>query len=186
MPHQLAALRAWNQSKRRGVAVMPTGSGKTFFAFMAMKAVQRSTLIVVPTIDLLHQWASQLERAFGEEVGMLGGGSRDIRDITVSTYDSAVLRMDSIGDKFGLVVFDECHHLPGPVNRLAASLCLAPYRLGLTATPESGSEEGAEESLAVLKKVLGPVVYRVNIDELEGTVLATYVTRRIQVELTPE
>ena len=40
MPHQLTALRAWNQSKRRGVVVMPTGSGKTFFAFMAMKAVQ--------------------------------------------------------------------------------------------------------------------------------------------------
>ena len=186
MPHQLAALRSWNQAKRRGVVVMPTGSGKTFFAFLAMKAVQRSALVVVPTIDLLHQWASQLERAFGEEIGMLGGGSHDIRDITVSTYDSAVLRMDAIGDKFGLIIFDECHHLPGPVNRLAASLCLAPYRLGLTATPESGSEEGAAESLAVLEKVLGSVVYRVNIDELEGTVLATYVTRRIQVELTPE
>ena len=186
MPHQLAALRAWNQTKRRGVVVMPTGSGKTFFAFLAMKAVQRSTLVVVPTIDLLHQWASQLERAFGTEVGMLGGGSHDIRDITVSTYDSAVLRMDTIGDRFGLIIFDECHHLPGPVNRLAASLCLAPYRLGLTATPESGAEGESDEAESVLKKVLGPVAYRVNIDELEGTVLATYVTRRIQVELTPE
>lgn len=183
MKHQQEALKAWIKEKRQGIVVMPTGSGKTFFAFLAMANVKRSTLIVVPTIDLLQQWASQLERMFQVPVGMLGGGSKEIREITVSTYDSAVLQMEYIGNKFGLIIFDECHHLPGQVNRMSASMCLAPYRLGLTATPE---RDDSDETDAVMRRILGKIVYRIHIDELEGSVLAPYVTHRIAVELTPE
>lgn len=181
MPHQQEAFAAWKNGKCRGLVVMPTGSGKTFFAFMAMASVKRSTLIVVPTIDLLQQWASEIENHFRCEVGMLGGGSKDIKDITVSTYDSAVLQMEFIGNKFGLVIFDECHHLPGPVNRLAASMCIAPYRLGLTATPER--EDDGEE---VLRRLVGETHYYAHIDELEGKVLSPYITRRVHVKLSDE
>ena len=181
MKHQETALRNWIAAKRRGVVVMPTGSGKTFFAFLAMRSVQRPTLIVVPTIDLLQQWAAQLEQAFQQPVGMLGGGSHDILPITVSTYDSAVLRMNAIGNRFGLIIFDECHHLPGEVSRSAATMCIAPYRLGLTATPER-NDDGEE----VLERIVGRTVCRIFIDELEGTVLAPYITRRIFVPLEPD
>ncbi len=181
MKHQAHALKQWIGARRRGVVVMPTGSGKTFLAFLAIHSVQRSALIVVPTIDLMHQWAGQLEKMFQIPVGMLGGGSRDVQAITVSTYDSAVLRMEEIGNQFGLIIFDECHHLPGPVNRTAAGMCLAPYRLGLTATPP---EE--PESEKVLAELAGSTVCRIFIDELEGSVLAPYITRRIFVPLTPD
>ena len=180
MPHQSAALSAWLAAKCRGIVAMPTGSGKTFLAFLAIASVRRSTLVVLPTIDLLHQWASQLERAFEVPVGMLGGGSSDVRPITVSTYDSAVLRMPQIGDRFGLAVYDECHHLPGEVNRLSASLCLAPYRLGLSATPDTG------DTFPVMCDLLGQVVYRTEIDDLEGRVLSPYRTVRLRLGLTPE
>lgn len=180
MPHQSAALSAWLAAKCRGIVAMPTGSGKTFLAFLAIAAVRRSTLVVVPTIDLLHQWASQLERAFEVPVGMLGGGSSDVRQITVSTYDSAVLRMPQIGNKFGLAIYDECHHLPGEVNRLSASLCLAPYRLGLSATPDTG------DSFPVMCDLIGQPVYRAEINELEGGVLSPYRTVRLRLGLTPE
>ncbi len=181
MKHQAQALRQWLDAKRRGVVVMPTGSGKTFFAFLAMQKVQRATLIVVPTIDLMQQWASQIEQTFRIKAGMLGGGSKEFLPVTVSTYDSAVLRMNTIGNQFGLIIFDECHHLPGEISRSAASMCIAPYRLGLTATPERN--DGGE---SILEELVGKTVCRIFIDELEGTVLAPYETKRIFVPLEPD
>ena len=53
----------------------------------------------------------------------------------MTTYDSAYMSMERLGNRFGLIVFDECHHLPGPTYGLAATSAIAPYRLGLTATP---------------------------------------------------
>lgn len=180
-PHQRKALECWKKNKGRGIVEMPTGSGKTFLAALAMASVKRSTLVVVPTIDLLLQWEKNLREFFRRDVGMLGGGSHEIREITVATYDSAVLNMEFIGDKFGLAVYDECHHLPGEMNRKSASMCLAPYRLGLSATPER--EDGGFE---VMENLLGPLVCRISITELEGSVLSPYVTRRIAVALSPE
>ena len=179
--HQTEALNKWKQNKYRGVVVMPTGSGKSFFAFMAINFLKRPTLIVVPTIDLMQQWASQIERFFGIKAGMLGGGVKIFSDLTVTTYDSAVIHMEFIGNKFGLIIFDECHHLPGPTLRTAASMSIAPYRLGLTATPER--EDGGEE---ILYNLVGPPVYEIHIDELKGKILAPYITEQVYISLEPE
>ena len=179
MEHQRKAMECWRAAQARGTVVMPTGSGKTYFAVRCIAAVNRPALVVAPTIDLMVQWAGILKQFFRQEIGMLGGGSKEILPLTVSTYDSAVLQMEFIGSRFGLIVFDECHHLPGQINRMAASMCIAPYRLGLTATPER--EDDGEE---VMEKLIGPVVFRAYIDELEGKVLAPYVTRRLRVELS--
>ncbi len=177
-PHQSDALGNWLQKGGRGVVVMPTGSGKTYLAAMTMARVQRPTLVVVPTIELMQQWASVLERFFGLEIGMLGGGSREIKPLTVTTYDSAVLNMEFIGNRFGFIIFDECHHLPGPMTRISAQMAIAPWRLGLTATPER--EDDGE---ALLWDLIGPLAYRIDIDELEGDVLAPYRTIRLELEL---
>ncbi len=181
LPHQDAALSAWKNGGRRGVVVLPTGSGKSYLAVLAMREVQRPTLIAVPTIDLMQQWARNLEKFFQVPAGMLGGGSRDIRDITVTTYDSAVIHMEFIGNRFGFFVFDECHHLPGATTRLAATMSIAPFRLGLTATPER-SDEGEQ----IIYDLIGPLAYRIDIDELEGKVLAPYVTKKLELELDPD
>ena len=179
MEHQRKAMECWRAAQARGTVVMPTGSGKTYFAVRCIAAVNRPALVVAPTIDLMVQWAGVLKQFFQEEIGMLGGGSRNLQPLTVSTYDSAVLQMEFIGNRFGLIVFDECHHLPGQINRMAASMSIAPYRLGLTATPER--EDDGEE---VMAKLIGPVVFQTYIDELEGKVLAPYLTHRIRVELS--
>ena len=125
-PHQINALAAWQAAGFRGVAAMPTGSGKTILAVAAIHRLCRPTLVLVPTIDLLTQWAQTLERFFKCRVGMLGGGSHEILPLTVSTYDSALLNMEFIGNKFAFLVADECHHLPGAETRLAAAMCIAP------------------------------------------------------------
>ncbi len=180
-PYQAEALKAWEDNRCRGVVVLPTGSGKTFVATMAMDRRPRPTLVVVPTLDLLNQWYDLLLAALDQPIGIVGGGYHDVLDVTVTTYDSAHIHMERLGDRFGMVVFDECHHLPSESYAMAARACLAPFRLGLTATPERN--DGRE---ALYAELIGPVVYRKDIDELSGDYLSSYETQRIEVALTDE
>lgn len=180
-PHQTEALEAWWQAGGQGVVVLPTGTGKTFLAILAINRAARPTLIVTPTIDLLHQWYAELRNAFGVEVGLLGGGEYDVQQITVTTYDSAYLYFERWAHRFGLMVFDECHHLPGPSYMQSAIGSLAPFRLGLTATPER-----LDGQQVLLEGLIGPIIYRREITELVGDFLAEYRTERLYVELSPE
>jgi superfamily II DNA or RNA helicase len=187
--YQRKALDAWlagednagSGPRERGVLELPTGSGKTVIGIAAMEQLGTPALVVVPTIDLLEQWRRELGREFDVPVGQLGGGEQRVEDVTVSTYDSAYLRADDLGDRFGLVVFDEVHHLGGEGYRDIARLLAAPARMGLTATFER--PDGAHEIVADL---LGPLVHRVGVDDLAGEHLADYDIKRIEVSLTPE
>lgn len=183
--YQQAALAAWNDHDRRGILVLPTGSGKTFLAVQAIVDAGVSTLVVVPTIDLMNQWHATLTNAFGdqlsEEVGVLGGGSHNVNNLTVTTYDSAYRYINEYGDQFGLLVVDEVHHLPAPTYQQIPEMTIAPYRLGLTATYERA--DGKHE---VLEDLIGPVVYEEEVDELAGEFLSEYETIHLKVELTPE
>ena len=180
-PHQLEGLKAWTEAGCRGVVVLPTGTGKTHLANLAIHQVGLPVLIVTPTIDLMNQWYDELTLTFATEVGMLGGGSYDVKPLTVTTYDSAYIHMSRLGNKFGLVVFDECHHLPGPTYGQSAVCSIAPYRLGLTATPERA--DNAHEHLDVL---IGPIVYRREITQLRGEYLADYRIESLYVNLTDQ
>ncbi len=180
-PHQSEALRAWTAARSRGVVVLPTGSGKTFVATLAIGARKRSSLIVVPTLDLLGQWHDVLAAAFATKIGLVGGGYHEIEDVTVTTYDSAHLHMDKFGDRFGLLIFDECHHLPSDASAQAARMSLAPFRLGLTATPDRADGRDADYA-----ELVGPVVYRRDITELAGQYLAPYDVERLDVPLSEE
>lgn len=180
-PHQTEGLEAWWNAGGRGVVVLPTGTGKTHLANLAIARAGRPTLVVTPTIDLMNQWYDELALCFETDVGLLGGGSYDLKPLTVTTYDSAYMNMDRIGRKFGLIVFDECHHLPGPTYGLAATCAIAPYRLGLTATPER-----ADNAHTQLDALIGPIVYRREITQLRGRYLADYRVETLYVNLTEE
>jgi superfamily II DNA or RNA helicase len=179
--YQREALAAWRAAGDRGVLELPTGSGKTVVAVAAMAALGVPTLVVVPTIDLLEQWEAELRTEFGDPIGRLGGGQQRVEPVTVSTYDSAYLRADELGDRFGLVVFDEVHHLGGEGYRQIARLLAAPARLGLTATFER--PDGAHETV---EKLVGPVVYRRDPEDLAGDHLAEFDIKRVEVSLTPD
>ncbi|MGP1385451.1 MAG: DEAD/DEAH box helicase [Thainema sp.] len=179
-PHQQEALDAWIKNKWRGVVVLPTAAGKTYLAQMAMQAIPRSTLITVPTLDLMHQWYAQLKTAFPNvEVGLLGGGSRDRTPILVSTYDSAAIHAESLGNLYAFLICDECHHLPSDFNRVIAEFAIAPYRLGLTATPDRS--DGRHEDL---DELLGEVVYHRTAEDLAGKALAEHEIVQIKVALS--
>jgi len=129
--YQQEALSAWRDNERRGSVILPTGSGKTFLAVQAIADAGVSTLIVVPTIDLMNQWHATLTNAFGDQlpdgVGVLGGGSHNVTNITVTTYDSAYRYINEYGDQFGLLVVDEVHHLPAPTYQQIPEMTIAPY-----------------------------------------------------------
>jgi superfamily II DNA or RNA helicase len=181
-PHQQEALDAWKDSQQRGVVILPTAAGKTYLAQLAMQATQHSTLIMVPTLDLMHQWYAHLVAAFPDaEIGLLGGGSRDRTAILVATYDSAAIHAETLGNQYALLVFDECHHLPSDFNRVIAEYAIAPYRLGLTATPER--TDGKHADLATL---IGPEVYRKRAEDLAGGALANHEAVQIKVRLSPQ
>jgi superfamily II DNA or RNA helicase len=185
-PYQAEALAAWRANRGRGVVVLPTGAGKTLVACLAIDDKRRATLVVTPTLDLVRQWYDVLRATFGAGaagvgIGVVGGGDFDVQPLTVTTYDSAYLHMDHLGRRFGLLVFDECHHLPGAAYALAAQSSLAPFRLGLTATPERADGRHVE-----LDHLIGPQVYRKDIVDLAGAggYLADYETVRLEVELS--
>jgi superfamily II DNA or RNA helicase len=178
-PHQREALERWKAALGRGLVVLPTGAGKTLVGMLAVAWAARSALVVAPTLDLMHQWYALLRAAFPEmEVGLIGGGYHESLDLAVATYDSAARHMDRLGDRYGLLIFDEVHHLPSEFYRAIAEFSLAPYRLGLTATPER--TDGRHEDLFHL---VGPLVYRRETVELAGDVLAPYRVERVYVDL---
>ncbi len=181
-PYQREALEAWAKARGRGVVVLPTGAGKTVVALMTIQAAAVSTLVVVPTIDLLHQWHDTICSRFGlkpDEAGMIGGGFRSRRPITVITYDSAAMPRRDLSE-IGLLVFDEAHHLPSPSYRAIAERCSAPLRLGLSATLERS--DGRHDDLTDL---IGPTVYERQPEALaRDKHIADYKAKRLYVDLT--
>ncbi len=183
-PYQEDALTAWLAQGSAGVVVLPTGAGKTFVAAMAIVETGLWTLAVVPTIDLLQQWRTALATALSlniDDIGTFGGGEKELKPITIITYDSAALYPRELS-RFGLLIFDECHHLPAPTYRLIAESAFTPLRLGLSATPERSDMAHIE-----LDELIGPEVYRRSPAELtEGRYLAQYQEKIIDIALSGE
>lgn len=182
--YQDEALARWLAEGSRGVIVLPTGAGKTLVAAMAIHETGLWTLAVVPTLDLLQQWRTALSSALSldiDEIGIFGGGEKEMKPITIITYDSAALYPREL-QRFGLLVFDECHHLPAPTYRLIAESAFTPLRLGLSATPERSDMMHLE-----LEQLIGPEVYRRSPAELtEGRYLAQYQELCIDIALSSE
>jgi superfamily II DNA or RNA helicase len=124
----------------------------------------------------MYQWRRRIRRALGYEAGIIGDGVFDPRPVTCTTYHSASLHMGKLGDRFKLLVFDEEQHLPSFEG--AATMSAAPWRLGLSATPERGDGRHV-----LLDELIGPVCHRQDISEAMGSVLADCDVFRIPIYL---
>lgn len=178
-PYQAEALERWS-ADRRGILVLPTGSGKTYIGMMAIQHVNAPVFVVVPTLDLVDQWREELQR-FEIPIGEYTGREKQLEPITVSTYDSAYNHAENVGNRFKLLAFDEVHHLAAEGYRQIAELFAAPYRMGLTATYEREDDRHEE-----LPRLLGGKIYEIDTDELTGEYLSEYTVERISVDLTPD
>ena len=140
-----------------GVVVLPCGAGKTVTAMGVMRLVGAKTLILTTNTVAVRQWRDELldkTTLTEDEVGEYTGDVKDLKPVTVSTYQMLTWRRSKVDDfehfevfrkeNWGLVVYDEVHLLPAPIFRVTAEL-QARRRLGLTATlvREDGKEDEA-------------------------------------------
>jgi DNA excision repair protein ERCC-3 len=127
-----------------GVVVLPCGAGKTIVGAAAMARASATTLILVTNTVSGRQWKSELLKRTSlteEEIGEYSGERKEIRPVTIATYQVMTTRrkgeyvhLELFGARdWGLVVYDEVHLLPAPVFRMTADL-QSRRRLGLTAT----------------------------------------------------
>jgi DNA excision repair protein ERCC-3 len=125
---------------RSGVLVGPPGSGKTVAALSILAAVGGATLILVPGRELAGQWREELlakTTLTADQIGEYHGGEKAVRPVTIATYRTAGMdRHRQLFDQreWGLIVYDEVHHISAPVYRRSADLQTR-HRLGLSSTP---------------------------------------------------
>ncbi len=148
--YQRASADRWFQegqvSGGHGVIVLPCGAGKTIVAIAAMQKVQQHTLILATNGAAVHQWVREIldkTTLTAADVGAYTGETKEIRPVTVTTYQMLTWRASKTDEfahlhlfrdrNWGMLVYDEVHLLPAPVFGATADV-QARRRLGLTAT----------------------------------------------------
>jgi len=142
-PYQVQAVDAF-AAAGSGVVVLPCGSGKTIVGMAALARAQARSLILVTNIVAARQWRRELlarTTLTEAEIGEYSGERKDVRPVTIATYQILVSRRKGAyphlelfsAEDWGLIVYDEVHLLPAPVFRMTAEI-QSRRRLGLTAT----------------------------------------------------
>jgi DNA excision repair protein ERCC-3 len=175
-----------------GVVVLPCGAGKTLVGAAAMAQASATTLILVTNTVAGRQWKRELIARTSlteEEIGEYSGERKEIRPVTIATYQVLTTRrngvfphLDLFGARdWGLVVYDEVHLLPAPIFRFTADL-QARRRLGLTATLVR--EDGREGDVFSL---IGPKRYDAPWKDIESQGwIAPATCTEVRVTLTDE
>lgn len=149
-----------------GTVVLPCGSGKTIIAIDIMSKIKTYTLILTTSITAVHQWINEIldkTTLTSEQVGEYTGEKKEIKPITVCTYQILIYRKNKGGQfphlpifqaqKWGLIIYDEVHLLPAPIFKITTEI-QSTRRLGLTATLIR--EDGHEKDVFCL---IGPKKY---------------------------
>jgi len=146
----------------------PTGSGKTNIISYLVAAKNTSSLIIVPSASLVAQTVARLKSILllhEDRIGAYGGGKKQIRPITVATWQSLQSKttfQEFLSAKFGLVIVDEAHRSSANVLSTILSAYPSKYKFGLSATPFHSDYKNTER----MKSLLGDIVFKISAESL--------------------
>lgn len=122
-----------------GIIVAPPGSGKTIIGLKIIAEKKQPALIIVHRKHLLEQWLERVQTFLGiprHEIGIIGQGKTKIGNhITIATIQSLPKQIENLQNQFGIILVDECHHIPAQSFRKTIEKLKTFYLYGLTATP---------------------------------------------------
>lgn len=123
---------------QQGYVVAPTGAGKTEIGCGIVSCVRQPALVLVPSLDLATQWRERIRSRLGIDAAMCVGGSIAKGEIMIATLQSLrdQARVSRVAHDAGLVIVDECHHVPATTFAGVIDSLPARWRIGLSATPE--------------------------------------------------
>jgi len=151
---------------QQGIIKLSTGYGKSVISMKLIEDTQLKTLIVVPRLNLLKQYQSDIKGLYGEKCGVINGKTFDIQDITVATIQTLKLRdLKEIKSEFGMIIYDECHTFLSD-NGIKVVQSFNPLRLyGMSATPDRSDGQGE-----ALKFYFGDIIVEDSLPQAKPTV----------------
>lgn len=124
----------------QGLIEAPTGAGKTLIGLALLSRLGRRALVLTHSRELARQWREVIATRLNVAAGMVGAGSwSEGEAVTVAmlqTLHRNPERAHELGAGYGVVLVDECHHLPAATFSEVASWLPARFRYGLSATPQ--------------------------------------------------
>lgn len=179
--HQEEAIEATTK-KDFGVIVAPTGSGKTVIGLKIITIKKQPALIIVHRKQLLEQWIERIEAFIGipkKEIGIIGQGKAKIgKQITVATIQTLPKKLDESKNTFGIIIVDECHHIPAETFRNTIEQLNTFYLYGLTATPFRKYNDGK-----LIFTHLGEIIANIQATEIENYKQAKIIIRNTELEV---
>ncbi len=145
--------RAYDE--KAAVLANPAGSGKTVTSIGLMARIDAPTLVLVPQRSLVNQWKREIldkTTITEDQIGEFHGGDKEMNDVTIATYHMAGEKTSLFRKDWGLIIFDEVHHIPSQLFRRTASL-QSTRRIGLSASPVR--EDSKEREIFAL---IGPEI----------------------------
>src|SRR5271154_2124928 len=170
----------------QGTIVAPTVCGKSLIGLEIIRRRQQKALIIVHRSDLAEQWINVIKLRLGIIPGQIGDGKWDVgNEITVAMVQTLASRQDdtkTLSDEFGIIIAEECHHLPSETFFETIGMFNAKYRYGLSATIDR--RDGLMPLIFLAAGPLIACVERKEVEALQATVPASVIS--IETKCAPE
>lgn len=169
-----------------GIIVAPPGSGKTIIGLKIIAEKWQPALIITHRKQIAEQWMERIQAFLGipkHEIGKIGQGkTKPGKGITVAMIQSLAKELEKpdseLADAFGLVIIDECHHVPADTFRSTISKLKSFYTYGLTATPFRKYNDGK-----LMFIHLGEVISEIKPDETQHSGKARIIIRNTELDI---